>query len=140
LRGQAGRLRGAAHHATCNSDLAGATHLASLDTAAEITELKGAVIARAVTPITNHYVGVVQQRDQADLTAGWLVFGGGPLPAMMWSAGQPNDDPAPESNDENLGALNLADLLNDTTGDVSYPAICECDGVPIAPTVAGLIP
>ena len=30
--------------------------------------------------------------------------------------------------------------VHDVTGDLPYPAICECDGLPIDPVVAGYIP
>jgi hypothetical protein len=129
----------AAQHAACTADLPGATHLASLDTAAEITELRDMLVARAVRT-GNHYVGVAQQPNQPNTTDGWFTFNGGPMPQNMWSAGQPNDDVAGENNEENLAAINTADMLNDATGDYAYPALCECDGIPIDPTVATYIP
>lgn len=125
--------------AACSADVPGATHLASLDTAAEIIELRDMLVARAIRT-GNHYVGVAQQPNQATTTDGWFTFNGGALPMNMWSAGQPNDDLAGENNEENLAAINTNDRLNDATGDFAYPAVCECDGVPLDPTVATYLP
>jgi hypothetical protein len=125
----------AAHHADCNDDMPGATHLASLETAEEIGELSQAL---ARTTPGQYYVGAAQKPNQATTTEGWYVFTGGALPAGTW--GSSNDDNPGENNEENLLGLSTADMYHDVTGDVPYPAVCECDGRPIDPTVAGYIP
>lgn len=122
----------AVHHADCNDDAPGATHLASIETAEEVGELMRTL------PVGQYYVGAAQKPNQATTTDGWYVFTGGPLPAGTW--GSSNDDNPGENNEENLLGLNTADMYHDVTGDVPYPAVCECDGRPIDPTVAGYVP
>jgi hypothetical protein len=124
----------AAQHAACNADGPGA-HLASFETADEIYELQRALL---VVGAGQYYVGAVQKPNSTSETQGWYVFTGGPLPEAMW--GSSNDDHAGEDNEENLACLNTADLFHDVTGDVPYAAVCECDGRPIDPVVAGYIP
>jgi hypothetical protein len=125
----------ATQHADCNNDQTDRTHLASPETAAEIADLRTALFALAAG---QYYVGAVQQPNQATPTDGWFVFTGGGLPPGMF--GNSNDDQPGENNEENLAALNTTDLFHDATGDVAYAAVCECDGLPIDPTVAGFIP
>jgi hypothetical protein len=127
----------ATQHQACNTDQSGDTHLASIETATEASELQ---VALGATASTNYYIGVVQKPSQNTVTEGWFAFTGADLPDDLWASGQPNDDAPGESNEENLAALNPTDLLHDATGDVAYPAICECDGLPIDPTVATYIP
>jgi len=123
------------HHTACNGHLTGATHLASLETAAEINELRGVLAALGAN---QYYVGVVQQPNSPTTTSNWFVLTGAQLPSGFF--GNSNDDAPGENNEENLGALNTGDLLHDVTGDVAYPAVCECDGKAIDATVAGFIP
>ena len=62
------------------------------------------------------------------------------LSHLLTSHLQDDDDNPGENNEENLGSIDTTDLMHDVTGDVVYPAICECDGMPIDPTVAGYLP
>ena len=129
------------HHASCNADAPGATHLASFETSAEAMAIQ--TVLQGVTPpapADQYYIGAVQEPDQATTDAAWFVFTGAPLPAGLWAPTQPNDDNPGENNEENLGAINAVDLLHDTTGDILYGAVCECDGQAIDPTVQSYIP
>jgi hypothetical protein len=125
-------------HETCNLDQPGRTHLASPETATEATELRDAIVALN-TPGSQFYIGAVQKPNSGTVTAGWFVFTGGALDPSLWVS-TPNDDNPGENDEENLGALNTGDLMHDVTGDLAYPAICECDGLAIDPIVAGYIP
>lgn len=126
-------------HAECNGDQPGRTHLASFETATEAMQMRDAIVALGNPGGTQFYVGAVQKPNQTTTTAGWYVFTGGALDPGLWVS-TPNDDNAGENNEENLGALNTSDLMHDVTGDLAYPAICECDGLAIDPVVAGYIP
>lgn len=130
----------ATHHTDCNNDATGATHLASFETATEIAELTAYLSPRTIAASRRYYIGAVQQQNQSSETAGWLVFTGAALPANQWSSGQPNDDGSGENNAENIATLNVDDKLNDATGDVSYGALCECDGVAVPANVLALLP
>jgi hypothetical protein len=127
----------ATQHQDCNNDQAGDTHLASIESVSEATALQVVLGGGAAT---NYYIGAAQKPSQPLVTDGWFVFSGASLPEGLWASGQPNDDAAGESNEENLLALHPTDLFHDSTGDVAYPAVCECDGLPIDPVVAGYIP
>jgi len=125
------------HHATCNQDLPGATHLVALETAGEVNALG----ARLATDTATYYVGAVQAPNQAATDVAWSVFTGGPLPSGLWSSGQPDDSPNPgENNEDNLAAIDSTHLLLDAGGTLFYGAVCECDGKAIDPAVASLIP
>jgi len=125
-------------HQVCNADQPGRTHLESPETADEATDLR-AMLVNAGKPGGNYYIGVVQKPSQAQPADSWFVFTGEALPGAVWVV-QPGDDIVGENNEENLGAINTVDMMHDVTGDFAYPAICECDGLPIDPTVAGYIP
>jgi hypothetical protein len=130
-------------HADCNDDLPGATHLASPETSDEVFALQAYVAALSVpAPSSQYYVGVVQQPNSPTADANWFVFTGAAMPTAtnLWGPGQPGDDVAGENNEENLGAINSADAMHDVTGNFVYGAICECDGLPIDPTIATYIP
>jgi hypothetical protein len=125
-------------HEACNQDQPGRTHLASPETATEATELRDAIVSLGSSG-SQFYIGVVQKPNSGTVTAGWFVFTGPALDGSLWVS-TPNDDNPGENNEENLGALNTGDLMHDVTGDLAYPAICECDGLAIDPIVAGYIP
>lgn len=126
-------------HQACNADQPDQTHLASPETATEATELRDAIVSLGNVGGSQFYIGAVQKPDSGSVTADWYVFTGAALDGALWVS-TPNDDNPGENNEENLGALNTGDLMHDVTGDLPYPAICECDGLPIDPTVAGFIP
>lgn len=129
------------HHADCNDDLPGATHLAVFDSTVELDEISALLTGVPQPNSSRFYVGVVQQPDQANPDDGWLQFTGGPVPAALWSAGQPEDDGGFESNHEQqLAAVDAGLRMNDVSGTFTYGAICECDGQALDPTAAAAIP
>ena len=131
----------AQHHASCNDDLPGATHLAVFDSLTELDQITSR-LTQVTQPNDNRfYVGAVQMTNQATLSAGWLHFTGGAVPATMWQNGQPDDNGDSESDhDQQLAALDSGQRLNDVSGSIQYGAVCECDGKMIDPTAASHIP
>lgn len=122
-------------HADCADDSTGWTHLATIDDAQELTSLI------TILPASYTYVGGVQLRDQAMVTAGWRWLDGRPI-SLSWAASpraQPEDGDAIEDNAENITLL-AAGGLHDETGIRAYSAICECDGVSVDPALAAVIP
>lgn len=130
----------ATQHGDCNDDLVDATHLASPETAVELMDIRTYLAARTLAPSRKYYVGTVQLRDQTAVDTGWIVFaGGGPLPGGQWEIGEPEDAGGGENNAQNVSSLWVDTGLTDSTGNLSYGAICECDGMPIdADAVAAL--
>jgi hypothetical protein len=124
-------------HLACIADDRTNTHLASLETEAEMLALRDALAPRAAD-LVQYFIGAVQQPNSPLTTDNWFVFSGGPLPPGHF--GSSNDDNPGENNEENLGSLSTVDLIHDVTGDIGYPAVCECDGRPIDPTVASYLP
>ncbi|HEY5926271.1 MAG TPA: C-type lectin domain-containing protein, partial [Kofleriaceae bacterium] len=88
------------HHAACNADKPGSTHLASIETEAEMFAVQAALLAIAAD---QYYIGAVQKPSQATTTAGWFAFTGVSLPAGHF--GNANDDDPGEDNQENLGSI-----------------------------------
>ncbi len=128
----------ATQHADCNNDSVGWTHLAAYDTQAEATAV-GAMVSTGF-----FYVGVVQAPNQTAVAAGWRLFTG-PALTTAWSQGgsfaQPEDDEDyVEDGEESLVVSNTSGQLYDVSGTSAYRAVCECDGKPIDPAVAAMIP
>jgi hypothetical protein len=126
----------AVHHADCSDDAPGWTHLIALDTAEESQS------AASWNPQAFKYVGVVQAPAQPAVDAGWYRFTGEPN-TVPWSQalGQPDDDGDDvEDGEESLGVIQGFGNLADVGGTMAYYAICECDGRPIDPAVAAMIP
>ena len=129
------------HATTCNADLPGATHLIALDSTTELTQIFVALAAAVPQPNNSgFYIGAVQQPNQASPSAGWLIFTGAALPGGMWAGGQPDDAGGGESNSEQLGLIDRNGTLQDVAGQTGYGAVCECDGLPIAPAVTAALP
>ena len=132
------RLTGPGHyrqrHDDCANDQPGNTHLVVLDTVAESDQLR-------LSFNQDWWVGAVQAPAQplAAPADGWFQITGGPLPAALWAAGQPNDADSAEDDEQHIG-LRRADGLEDEAGTVHLPGLCECDGAPIDATVEGYIP
>jgi hypothetical protein len=131
----------AQHHASCNDDMAGATHLAVFDTLSELDQIT-AMLSQVTQPNDGRfYVGAVQMMNQATTSAGWLHFTGGAVPATFWGTGHPEDNDTSElDHDQQLAALDAGLRLNDVSGSVFYGAVCECDGKTIDPTAAAHLP
>lgn len=128
----------AAHHADCNNDHVGWTHLVTFDTQNEAGAV-GAMVASGF-----FYAGIVQAPNQTAINQGWRLFTGGAL-ATAWSQGgsfnQPEDaEDYVEDGEESLVVSNTSGLIYDVSGASSYRAACECDGLAIDPTVAAMIP
>lgn len=131
----------AQHHASCNDDLAGATHLAVFDSVGELDQITSLLTQVPQPSGGRFYVGAVQMMNQTTTGAGWLHFTGGAVPAMLWQGGQPDDNGDSETDhDQQLAALDSGERMNDVSGGFSYGAVCECDGKMIDPTVATHIP
>ena len=126
----------------CSNDLAGSTHLAAIDTAAELTAVMVQVNATTSLPGGQGcaYVGGVQLRNQATDSAGWLSITGGAL-LPSWDPGEPNDGgDNSENSAENFAMLERTRTsLIDVSGTSSFGAVCECDGKPIDATAAAAI-
>jgi hypothetical protein len=123
----------ATHHADCNDDHNGWTHLVAIDDAAEADAI-------GLFNFTNYsYVGAVQQPGQTELDGNWFIFTGGPVTAP-WADNQPNDANNIEDGRESLMVIEGDGRLHDVRGLSDYEAVCECDGRPVDPTVATYIP
>jgi hypothetical protein len=121
----------ATHHASCNSDLPGRTHLVVFDSPAEATQV--AAIAGAF-----FYLGGVQAPDSGSPNSGWFGFDGEPL-VGTWDPGEPIDIDNVENNEQNLAGSELNAEHWDVGGAVVYNAVCECDGNAIPPQVLTMI-
>jgi hypothetical protein len=125
----------AVHHADCNDDAPGWTHLLVPDGLGETAN------AAAWNPGRVKYVGVVQMPGQAALDASWFRFTGEPN-IIGWDAqtNEPNDNDGVENGENQLAVIVGEGDLFDVGGANDYSAICECDGRAIDPTVATYIP
>ena len=125
----------AAHHADCNNDLTGWTHLVALDTIAEAQAMGD------INPTNYSYVGAAQAPGESQTDTGWRLFTGGDV-TTGWSpmSTQPDDDEGIEDGEESLAIVAGTGNMHDVAGLSSYQAICECDGLPIDPVVATYIP
>jgi hypothetical protein len=127
------------HSDDCTSQRAGATHLAAVDSMAELDAIQNAINAIGSLPNNRAWVGGVQLRSQATPGAGWLSVTGGELVAL-WDGGEPNDGLNNEDNDENFVGIEV-----NRTGLVDFPtddtegAVCECDGKRLDPAAAAAI-
>src|SRR6185503_979999 len=104
-------------HKDCNNDQSSGTHLASIETEAEMFAVQASLLSVAAG---QYYIGAAQKPSQATTTTGWYVFTGGLLTGGHW--GNANDDQPGENNEENIGSIDTGDLFHDVTGDVVYPA------------------
>lgn len=122
--------------AACEADHPGWTHLMVLDVATE-----GSQMAHALDPAVVFWVGAVQPKNQASVSAGWSWFSGAAVPASAWSPSQPNDNnDGTENNDQNFAYVDsFSGTLNDSAPTYSFNGICECDGVPVPANVATMI-
>jgi len=121
------------HNATCNSDRAGATHAAVLNTMTELLELKAHV--DGVSALDRYYLGGIQDPQSTMTNRGWIWFDGTPLLQTAWHTpeGEPDDSNAgTEVHFQQLVILDrLLTYLHDATGTATYGVVCECDGTPV---------
>jgi hypothetical protein len=122
--------------AACEGDHPGWTHLMVLDVATE-----GYQMAHALDPSVVFWVGAVQPKNQASVSANWSWFSGAAVPTSAWSATQPNDNnDGTENNEQNFAYVDSFNgTLNDSAPTYSFNGICECDGVPVPASVAAMI-
>lgn len=129
----------ATQYAACNADLADATHLASPETQTELVAIR-THLGGTFAPSRKYYLGIVQPPNQAAVDVGWLVYSGGPVPPNQWENGEPEDAGGGENNAQNVSSLWVDSGLTDSGGALAYGALCECDGIPIAPAALAAIP
>jgi hypothetical protein len=122
----------------CAADLSGATHLVVLDSQDELDRVV-ALVAAATTPVSSIWVGAVQQITATLPAAGWLWFDDSPVTGG-WGGVEPNDRDDRENQEEQFARIEKTKLyLQDSGGNTSAGALCECDGKPIAPAAAAAI-
>jgi hypothetical protein len=137
------RLIAAGHAAwtqsdACAADLPGATHLVVLESQSEFDSVVG-LVAAATTQVNSIWVGAVQQPTAMQPLAGWLWFDGSPVTGG-WGGIEPNDRDGRESQEEQFARIEKTKLyLQDSGGNTSSGALCECDGTPIAATALAAI-
>lgn len=122
----------------CAVDLLGATHLVVLDSQSELDRVV-ALVAATTTQVNSIWVGAVQPATAMQPLAGWMWFDGSPVTGG-WSGVEPNDRDGRESQEEQFVRIEKTKLyLQDSGGNTSSGALCECDGKPIATAAAAAI-
>ncbi|MGE0870924.1 MAG: hypothetical protein AB7P03_20325 [Kofleriaceae bacterium] len=117
------------HHADCNNDNPGSTHLAALQTSAE-----GSAVV-AIAGGVDIYVGAVQRPGQTDPSNNWDWLTGHHM-TFGWAANEPEDGVDDvENGEEQLMLLTPTMHGRDTTGTLLAPAVCECDGLAISGSI-----
>lgn len=114
----------------CTAD---GTHLAAIDTLDEMRELRARAQAEATATLRDFYVGVVQDPGSMVVQENWYVVTGEPLDPALWADNQPNDGGPDmfEDGQEGVATIDVdRDGLSDNPANLSYGAICECDGKP----------
>lgn len=127
----------ATQHADCSDDsAAGWTHLVTFGSQEEAQDAADMILAQFF------YVGLAQPLNQPSPGAGWAWFDGSTtITAWETVLAQPDDQNGSENNVQNLAGADAGNgVLQDVGGQASYEAICECDGIPIDPTVASWLP
>ncbi|MBA3451888.1 MAG: C-type lectin domain-containing protein [Deltaproteobacteria bacterium] len=133
-----------AHHAACTSDAPSGTHLVFIDDVMEQADLYA--VLRTVPRVNGDrfYVGVVQPPGEADLASAWVSFAGDPVAPDLWRRDEPNDLDLIEDGGEQLAVVDVSfaesGQLVDVSGNASYGAICECDGLLVDPAVVADLP
>jgi hypothetical protein len=123
----------------CAADLAGATHLVVLESAAELNGAT-ALVAAPPAPLAGNaiWVGAVQQTTATLPAARWLRLDGSAVTG--WGGIEPNDRDGRENQEEQFARIEKGKLyLQDSAGTGNNGALCECDGKPIAPAAADAI-
>jgi hypothetical protein len=118
------------HHALCRADDPDQTHLAVLDGAFEIDDVR-VWVDKMPFPNDYFWIGARQPSMATAVDEGWIWISKAPVVASAWDNGEPNDDDGVEDGHEQAaairkaGALKLTDL-NDT---LMNRGVCECDGL-----------
>jgi len=137
------------HSDACARDLPGATHLAVVETTAELMSIE-ALVNQPPTQIAGNAVliGGVQLKTAMETDESWLGFDGRPLIDNAWyddhaNDHEPNDSDGTENGQEQFVAIAAnKDGLNDADGKDPtklHGALCECDGHPIAANAAAAV-
>jgi hypothetical protein len=122
----------------CAADLPGATHLVVLDSPDELGRVIS-LVAAATTTVNAIWVGAVQQATATQPGVGWLWFDDKAVTGG-WSGVEPNDRDGRESREEQFVRIEKTKLyLQDSGGNSTSGALCECDGKSIAPAAADAI-
>jgi hypothetical protein len=140
------------HSDACNKDSSGATHLAVVETTAEIMSIEVLVNQQPPDTIAGNAVliGGVQLKTATETDESWLGFDGRPLINTKWynddasNDHEPNDFDNDESNHQEQFIVIAAGKngLNDGDGaslTKLHGALCECDGHPIAANAAAAV-
>jgi len=120
-------------HDDCNNDGTAPeiTHLVTLGSQAEANVMAGIAGGR-------FYIGASQDPNQTVKSANWHLFDGNDL-ASAWAVNdtpsEPSDADGTENGQEQVAVVDTNTLMSDAGGLTSYRAICECDGIAIAPNV-----
>jgi hypothetical protein len=126
----------------CNDDLPGSTHLVVIETKIEFDDISAYIRPGLGTAGDSVWIGAVQLPIAAAVGADWLGFDGNPL-FNGWGGSEPNDnnDNNELNHDEQFVRMTRTQppYFIDDGGQKNYGAICECDGKPIAATVATAI-
>ena len=126
----------------CVADMPGATHLVVIDTAQELADVTTFVSTLEVGVSNDAFwIGTVQLNTAANPDEGWLGFDGTPM-FNGWGGSEPNDgSDTSESNHEEqfVRMAKAATFFIDDKGGNKNGGLCECDGKPLAATVAAAI-
>jgi hypothetical protein len=126
----------------CNRDLADATHLVILETAAELASI--VEFLEATKDGIAHdslWIGGVQRPSANRPGDSWIGFDGASL-LDIWNQGEPNDDgnSAEDDHKEQFAMIQQDhDALDDAAGGISGGALCECDGKRLSADVINTI-
>lgn len=128
------------HSETCSQDLVGATHLAVLETPAELAGVTHFVDTTDGIPQNMMWVGAVQLPTATAPRDNWFWFDG-EMVTTGWGGVEPNDVGGDESDHEEqfVRIERSRAWLVDAMGNLGYGALCECDGKPVAANIADAI-
>lgn len=140
-RVSAGPVSFAAANRDCADDQPGDTHLVNIQALAEGAELGPHMDAEPTQPMLGRfYVGGVQLAAQAAVDASWFYLDGEPVNDIVWRSDEPDDLDGTEDELEQFATIAGERLMIDVGGGTPYGMICECDGIPIAPQIAAVLP
>jgi hypothetical protein len=129
------------HNATCNADRPGVTHAATLNTMAELLELK--TLVDGLSLLDRYYLGGIQDPQATAVNQSWIWFTGTPLLQTAWHLpeGEPDDaNGGTEIHSQQLVIFDrLLTYLHDATGTSTYGIVCECDNMPVTAQAQGFV-
>jgi hypothetical protein len=121
----------AIQRARCRADDPRRTHLAVLETANEMGDVRVWIDGREHVDNDFLWVGAVQSASATARDAGWQWVTGLPVASELWIAGEPNDSDNNEDHLEDAAAVrrNNGIGLTDLPEAYMLRAVCECDGI-----------